>query len=89
MVGRHAFGDQYRATDFVVPGPGKLQMVFTPADGGKPTTYDVFDFFCPGVALGMYNHDEARARAPCGRGAAGPRLTDARSVDTCLCVFVL
>ncbi len=44
VIGRHAFGDQYRATDFLVPGAGKLTMVFTPADGGAPVTYDVFDF---------------------------------------------
>src|SRR3546814_16947046 len=44
VIGRHAYGDQYRATDFKVPGPGKLTMTFQPADGGKATTYDVFDF---------------------------------------------
>src|SRR5271169_2836143 len=44
VIGRHAFGDQYRATDFRVPGAGKLTMTFTPADGGAPITYDVFDF---------------------------------------------
>src|SRR3546814_6913163 len=43
VIGRHAYGDQYRATDFKVPGPGKLTMTFQPADGGKATTYDVFD----------------------------------------------
>src|SRR6201986_1792442 len=42
VVGRHAFGDQYRATDFVFPGAGKLTMTFTPKDGGKPVNYDVF-----------------------------------------------
>lgn len=41
---RHAFGDQYKATDFVVPGAGKLEMTFTPADGSAPTTYKIFDF---------------------------------------------
>lgn len=41
---RHAFGDQYRATDFVVPGPGKLEMTFTPADGGEPVKYHIYDF---------------------------------------------
>jgi isocitrate dehydrogenase len=59
VIGRHAFGDQYRATDFLVPGPGKLTMTFTPSDGGAPTTYDVFDFPESGVAMGMYNLDES------------------------------
>ncbi|MHC4836918.1 MAG: NADP-dependent isocitrate dehydrogenase [Planctomycetota bacterium] len=59
VIGRHAFGDQYRATDMVVPGPGKLTMTFTPADGGAPTEYEVFDFPGGGVALGMYNLDES------------------------------
>jgi isocitrate dehydrogenase len=59
VIGRHAFGDQYRATDFKVPGPGKLTMTFTPTGGGKAVTYDVFDFPEPGIALGMYNLDES------------------------------
>ena len=59
VIGRHAFGDQYRATDFKVPGPGKLTMTFQPADGGAATTYDIFDFPEAGVALGMYNLDES------------------------------
>jgi isocitrate dehydrogenase len=59
VIGRHAYGDQYRATDFKVPGPGKLTMTFQPADGGAPTTYDVFDFPEAGVAMGMYNLDES------------------------------
>ena len=59
VIGRHAFGDQYRATDFLVPGAGKLTMTFTPADGGAPVTYDVFDFPDSGVAMGMYNLDES------------------------------
>lgn len=59
VIGRHAFGDQYRATDFLVPGPGKLTMMFTPADGGTPTEYQVFDFPDAGVAMGMYNLDES------------------------------
>jgi isocitrate dehydrogenase len=58
VVGRHAFGDQYKATDFVVPGKGTLTMTFTPADGGKPVEYKVFDFPGGGVAMGMYNLDE-------------------------------
>ncbi len=59
VIGRHAYGDQYRATDFKVPGPGKLTMTFAPKDGGKPVTYDVFDFPESGIALGMYNLDES------------------------------
>jgi isocitrate dehydrogenase len=58
VIGRHAFGDQYRATDFVVPGPGTLTMTFTPAGGGAPVEYKVFDFPGGGVALGMYNLDD-------------------------------
>jgi isocitrate dehydrogenase len=59
VIGRHAFGDQYRATDFVAKGPGKLTMTFTPADGGKPTEFNVFDFPGGGVGMAMYNLDES------------------------------
>jgi len=59
VIGRHAFGDQYRSTDFVAPGPGKLQLVYTPADGGAPTTMNVYDFKGKGVAMSMYNTDES------------------------------
>ncbi|MDE0334740.1 MAG: NADP-dependent isocitrate dehydrogenase [Defluviicoccus sp.] len=59
VIGRHAYGDQYRATDFLVPGPGKLTMTFEPADGGEPVTREVMDFEDSGVALGMYNLDES------------------------------
>jgi len=59
VIGRHAFGDQYRATDFVVKGPGKLTLTFTPADGGPAEEYEVHDFPGGGVAMGMYNHDES------------------------------
>ena len=59
VIGRHAYGDQYRATDFLVPGPGKLTMTFQPADGSAPTNYDIFDFPESGVAMGMYNLDES------------------------------
>jgi isocitrate dehydrogenase len=59
VVGRHAFGDQYKATDFVVPGAGTLTMTFTPAGGGKPIEHKVFDFPGGGVALGMYNLDDS------------------------------
>src|SRR6185437_13283955 len=58
VVGRHAFGDQYRATDFVVPGPGKLTMKFE-GDDGKVMEYEVFKFPGSGVAMGMYNLDES------------------------------
>jgi len=59
VIGRHAFGDQYRATDLKVDGPGKLTMTFTPADGSPAQTLDVFDFPGGGVALSMYNVDES------------------------------
>lgn len=59
VIGRHAFGDQYKATDFLVPGKGKLTMKFTPADGGEPQEYEVFDFPSAGVAMGMYNLDDS------------------------------
>jgi isocitrate dehydrogenase len=57
VIGRHAFGDQYRATDFVVPGAGMLTMTFTPKDGSEPLEFEVFDFPDGGVAVGMYNLD--------------------------------
>ncbi|KAG6819929.1 hypothetical protein H0H93_007328 [Arthromyces matolae] len=59
VIGRHAFGDQYRSTDFVAPGPGKLQLVYTPKDGSAPTTLEVYDFKGKGVAMSMYNTDES------------------------------
>ncbi len=59
VIGRHAFGDQYRATDFKVPGAGKLTVTFTPADGSKPMEFNVFDFPGSGVAMTMYNLDES------------------------------
>src|SRR5690606_32562640 len=59
IIGRHAFGDQYRATDTVIKGKGKLTMTFTPEDGGEVQTFDVYDFKGPGVALSMYNTDES------------------------------
>ncbi|MGY9055582.1 MAG: NADP-dependent isocitrate dehydrogenase [Alphaproteobacteria bacterium] len=59
IIGRHAFGDQYRATDFAVPGAGKLTMTFTPADGGPPIEREVFNFPASGVAMAMYNLDES------------------------------
>ena len=61
VIGRHAYGDQYRATDILVPGPGKLTLTFTPSGGGKPQIYEVFDFPEPGVAMSMYNLDESIA----------------------------
>mgnify|MGYP002631984735 CR=1 FL=1 len=59
VIGRHAFGDQYRATDFLVPGPGKLTITFKPADGGDAVTREVHDFPGSGVAMAMYNHDDS------------------------------
>jgi len=59
IIARHAFGDQYRATDFVVPGAGELTISFTPADGAKAITRKVFDFKSGGVALAMYNLDDS------------------------------
>ncbi len=58
VVGRHAFGDQYKATDLKIPGPGKLTLVYEPVNGEKQT-FEVFDFKGPGVAMGMYNVDES------------------------------
>ncbi|HSL57297.1 MAG TPA: NADP-dependent isocitrate dehydrogenase [Acidimicrobiales bacterium] len=57
VIGRHAYGDQYRATDFRVPGAGTLTMTFTPADGSAPIEHEVFQFPDGGVAMGMYNLD--------------------------------
>src|ERR1700760_314816 len=59
VVGRHAFGDQYRATDIIVKEPGKLSLTFTPANGGAPVSHEVFEFKNPGVAMSMYNVDES------------------------------
>jgi len=58
-IGRHAFGDQYRATDFVTKGKGKLTITFTPEDGSKATSYEVYGFEGDGVAMAMYNTDES------------------------------
>ena len=58
-IGRHAFGDQYRATDFVTKGKGKLTVTFTPEDGGTAQSFEVFNFKGDGVALTMYNTDES------------------------------
>ncbi|SDH49608.1 isocitrate dehydrogenase (NADP) [Sinosporangium album] len=59
VVGRHAFGDQYRATDLKVPGEGTLTLTFTPKDGSDPVELNVFDFPGGGVAMAMYNLDES------------------------------
>ncbi|HRV59323.1 MAG TPA: NADP-dependent isocitrate dehydrogenase [Solirubrobacterales bacterium] len=59
VIGRHAFGDQYRATDLVVPGEGTLTMAFTPKDGAEPIEMHVHDFPGGGVAMAMYNHDDS------------------------------
>ena len=58
-IGRHAFGDQYKATDFVTKGKGKLTITFTPEDGREPQSYNVYDFEGDGVAMAMYNTDES------------------------------
>ena len=59
VIGRHAFGDQYRATDFLVDGPGKLTLRFEPKGGGEAIEREVFEFQEAGVAMGMYNLDES------------------------------
>ena len=59
VIGRHAFGDQYKATDVKIPAAGKLKMVYEPADGGESQSWEVFDFQEPGVAMGMYNLDDS------------------------------
>src|SRR3982074_1596829 len=55
VIGRHAFGDQYRATDLVVPGEGKLTLTYTPTNGSEPIELDVYDFPGRGIAMAMYN----------------------------------
>lgn len=67
VIGRHAFGDQYKATDFVVPGPGRLEVSWTPSEPGnqQPIKFTVFDFErSGGVALTMYNTDEVSVLSP-------------------------
>jgi isocitrate dehydrogenase len=59
IVGRHAFGDQYRATDFTFPGPGTLTVTFTPSDGSAPIEHEVFQAPGPGISLSMYNLDSS------------------------------
>ncbi|HEX9646310.1 MAG TPA: NADP-dependent isocitrate dehydrogenase [Alphaproteobacteria bacterium] len=59
VIGRHAYGDQYRATDFLVPGKGRLTMRFEPAGGGEAIEREIFDFPGSGIALGMYNLDDS------------------------------
>ena len=59
VIGRHAHGDQYRATDFVVPGPGRVTMTFVPEDGGSPMEFEVAHFPGSGIAMGMYNYDDS------------------------------
>src|SRR5699024_6653124 len=81
IVGRHAFGDQYRATDFRVPGAGKVTVTYTPADGSEPIEYEVVDM--PeegGVVMGMYNFTNP------SRTSRAPRSTTACSTATrCTC----
>ena len=59
VIGRHAFGDQYRATDFVVPGEGKMEIKWTSKDGKEKKEFEVFNFTGPGIALSMYNLDDS------------------------------
>jgi isocitrate dehydrogenase len=59
IIGRHAFGDQYRATDFKVPGKGKMEIKWTAEDGSNEIKYEVFNFPGPGIALSMYNLDKS------------------------------
>ncbi len=59
VIGRHAFGDQYRATDMLVPGAGKLTLTFTPSDAGEPIELEVYDFSDGGIAMAMYNLDDS------------------------------
>ncbi len=59
VIGRHAFGDQYRATDLVVPGEGSLTLTYTPKDGSEPIELDVYDFPGGGIAMAMYNLDDS------------------------------
>ncbi len=59
VIGRHAHGDQYKASDFVVPGPGTVTITYTPADGGQPVETLIADFPAGGVAMGMYNYDDS------------------------------
>src|SRR5258706_3439186 len=77
VIGRHAFGDQYRATDILIPGKGRFSIRFEPADGGPAIEHLVFDFPGSGVALAMYNLDEsirgfARACLNYGLSLGGP-----------------
>jgi isocitrate dehydrogenase len=59
VIGRHAHGDQYKATDFVVPGPGTVTLTYTPQDGGQPVEMEVAKFTGGGVTMGMYNFDDS------------------------------
>jgi isocitrate dehydrogenase len=59
VIGRHAFGDQYRATDTLIPGEGTLTLTYTPKDGGEPMELDVYDFPSSGIAMAMYNLDDS------------------------------
>jgi isocitrate dehydrogenase len=59
VIGRHAFGDQYRATDLVIPGEGTLTLTYTPRDGSEPVELDVYDFPGGGISMAMYNLDES------------------------------
>ena len=59
VIGRHAYGDVYKAIDFKVPGAGKVEVTYTPEDGGEPVTYQVHEFKDSGVVMGMHNTDKS------------------------------
>ena len=86
VIGRHAFGDQYRATDAVIKGKGKLTLTFQPADGSPATSWNVYDFEGDGVALSMYNTDESieasRARASTWRCRRNGPCTSAARIPS-------
>ena len=71
VIGRHAFGDQYRATDFRVPGKGKLTLTFQPEGGGEAITHEVYNFTSSGIAMGMYNLDESIEGSPMPASSMG------------------
>src|SRR5919198_129762 len=76
VIGRHAHGDQYKASDFVVPGPGTVTISYTPSDGGSPIELEVAQFPGGGVAVGMYNFDDSirdLPRASFRYGLGGPQ----------------
>ena len=93
VIGRHAFGDQYRATDLVIPGEGTLTLTYTPKDGSEPMEINVFDFPGGGVAMAMYNLDEsirdfARASFSYGLSRNFPVFMSTKNMST-VCIILL